>query len=57
MAGVPIFMQAEQITLSHTENGYALSANKNDPIETAVAFETWEACAYYLATNFAPVPA
>lgn len=57
MAGVPIFMQADQITLTRTENGFAISSNKSDPIDTAIVFETWDACAYYLGLNFAVTPA
>lgn len=56
MEGVPIFMFGAQITLTRTENGFAISANKNDPIETIVAFDTWDDCAFYLTGNFAPVP-
>lgn len=56
MAGVPIFMYADQIVLTRTENGFAISANKNDPIETIVAFDTWADIEYYLGANFAPTP-
>jgi hypothetical protein len=56
MAGVPIYMFGDQITLVRTENGFAITDNKNDPAETAVVFETWDACAYYLGANFAPTP-
>lgn len=57
MAGVPTYMQSDAIVVIRTENGYAIAANKTDPIETCLAFETWDACAYYLGENFAPTPA
>lgn len=56
MSGVPIFMYADQIVVTRTENGFAVSADKQTPIEDCVAFETWDAIAYYMGANFAPTP-
>lgn len=50
---IPAFMQAKEIVITKTmNNGYAVSANKNDPPESCVVFETWAALVYYLETNF-----
>jgi hypothetical protein len=35
-------------------NGYAIVETPTSPISQSVAFETWDAVAYYLNTNFAP---
>lgn len=50
---IPAFMQAKEIVITKTmNNGYAVSANKNDPPESCVVFETWAALVYYLETNY-----
>lgn len=41
---IPAFMSAKEIVITKTmNNGYAVSANKNDPPESCVVFETWAA--------------
>ena len=57
MSGVPTFMHGDKVVLIRTENGYAVAPDKASAIEECVAFETWEAIAFYLAANFAPTPA
>lgn len=50
---VPTFLSNKEIVITKTmNNGYAVSANKNDPPESCVVFETWPALVYYLETNF-----
>jgi hypothetical protein len=50
---VPSFMQGKEVVITKTMNaGYAVSANKNDPPEQCVVFETWAAVVYYLEQNF-----
>lgn len=52
--GIPTFMGSGEVVITRTQNGgFALSANKNDPAEMCVVFETWDACVYYLGANFA----
>lgn len=49
----PSFLSSKEIVITKTmNNGYAVSANKNDPPEQCVVFETWAAAMYYLETNF-----
>lgn len=52
MAGVPIFMQSESVTLIRTQNGYALAAEPGAPIVQAVTFSTLPDAIYYLEVNF-----
>lgn len=55
MVGVPSFMSGKEIVITKTMNGgFGVSENKDAPIELCVAFETWDALVYYLATNYAP---
>lgn len=50
---IPSFLQNKEIVITKTMNsGYAVSANKNDPSEQCVVFETWPALVYYLEQNF-----
>ena len=49
-----IFLQGKEVVITKTMNGgFGVSENKDAPIETCVAFETWDAMVYYLAANFA----
>lgn len=48
-------MSGKEIVITKTMNGgFGVSENKDAPIELCVAFETWDALVYYLATNYAP---
>lgn len=55
MTGIPTWLSGDAVTLVRTFNGFAIVQNPNDPATESVAFETWDACAYYLNANFASV--
>lgn len=57
MTGIPTFLSNAAVVIKHTPNGFAVCESVSAPVEQCPVFETWEACAYYLAANFAPVPA
>jgi hypothetical protein len=45
------------VVITKTPNGgFAVSENKDDPVELCAVFETWDAAIYYLLTNFVPNP-
>ena len=45
-------MQAESVTITRTQNGYALIAEPNAPVVQSLSFETFDALTYYLGVNF-----
>lgn len=55
MQGVPTYMSSVEVVITKTPNGgFAISENKDDPVERCVVFETWAACVYYLELNYLP---
>lgn len=49
---LPSFLQGNAVVVTRTMNGWAVTANKGDPVETAAAFDTWADMVYWLAVNF-----
>lgn len=54
MSSVPSFLSGKSVVVIETQNGYAVAPTAEARIEECVAFETWDAVAYFLAHNFAP---
>lgn len=55
MIGIPTWMSGPEVVITKTPNGgFAVSQNKDDPVETCVVFETWAALTYYLDVNYRP---
>lgn len=56
MAGVPTFLSGKQIVLTKTLNGgFAVSAEKTDPVTQCVSFDSAADLKYYLdGTYFQP---
>jgi hypothetical protein len=52
MSGVPTFLQSESVTISRTQNGYALTAVPEAPVVQSLSFESLDALTYYLGVNF-----
>jgi hypothetical protein len=52
MTGIPSFLTGNQIVITRTPNGFAVSADKDSEIEQSPAFESWAALVYYLEQNF-----
>lgn len=55
MTGIPTWMSGTAVTIVKTFNGFAIVESPANPASESVVFETWDACAYYLGANFAPV--
>lgn len=57
MAGIPTWLSNKEIVLTKTPNGgFAISENKDEPVENCVVFETAGALTYYLDGNWFPNP-
>ena len=54
---MPTWLSANNVTIIRTLNGWAIAPAPTTPIEQCVAFETWDALAYYLSANFANLQA
>lgn len=57
MLGIPTWVTGKEVVITKTPNdGFAVSENKDDPVEQCVVFETWAALTYWLDVNFRPNP-